>query len=313
MHARRPRVGLVGLGAHGMRYARHVVHDVPDLELSAVYRRDADRCASAAAELGVAPATSYEALLDACDAVIIVTPPNTHRALIAGALEAGRHVLVEKPVTMNADEATPLIAADDRLGGRVMVAHTLRYDPVVCNARRLAAEIAPLHYVRLAQRLSPSPLDWQHDGSLGGKGSILLTGVHLFDTVGWLLGESVRITHAVRERVLNEVNEDFFHAVGRSTSGVHVSMEVSKYTTHRAAFIELVGEGGQLLGDYHEHALTIGRDHARRHVENVGAAPTVRLMLADFARWLRGDIPNPIPLAEGVRAVALCDQCYEKT
>jgi predicted dehydrogenase len=306
-HAR-PRVGLIGSGIHGMRYARHILRDVQALELVAIYRRDAAARERDATELGVRAASSVDALVAGCDAVVIVTPPPSHAELIARAVETGRHVLVEKPVTMSAEEAAPLLTGAAL--ERVMVAHTLRYDPVIAGARRLAAEIAPLHHVRMAQRLSPSPLAWQHDTTLDGRGSILLTGVHLFDTVSWLLDDEVTITHAVRERVLNEVNEDFFLATGRSRSGVHVSMEVSKYTPHRAAFIELVGEGGQVLGDYHAHALSIGTGAERRRIEDIVPVPTVERALADFARWVRGEIENPIPLVEGVRAVALSDQCY---
>jgi predicted dehydrogenase len=293
-----------------MRYARHIQRDVPDLELAALYRRGEAARARDAAAIGVTAAESVDALLDACDAVVIVTPPPSHAELVARALEARRYVLVEKPVTMTAAEASPLLVADARAGGRVMVAHTLRYDPVVVRARQLAAEVAPLVHVRMAQRLNPSPLAWQNDATLAGHGSILLTGVHIFDTVSWLLGDTLTITHALRERVLNAVNEDFFLAIGRSGAGVHVSMEVSKYTTHRAGFLEIVGEHGQVLADYVEHSVRIGTDATRRRVEGVGPAPTVKLALDDFVRFVRGEIQSPIPLVEGVRAVALCDQCY---
>lgn len=221
-------------------------------------------------------------------------------------------MLVEKPVTATAREANALLERDAALGGRVMVAHTLRYDPVLRGVKERLGDIGPVHYLRLAQRLNPSTLTWQHALETSGGGSILLTGVHLFDTAAWLLGEELDITHCVRERVLNPATEDFFVAVARTRSGVHVTMEVSKFTTHRACFVEVVGERGQLLGDYQSHALSVGTHTDRLPVAGIAAVPTVREALLDFERWMRGRIPNPIPLADGVRAVALADRCLEQ-
>jgi len=304
-------VSIIGVGIHGRRYANHVQADVPGLDLRGIYQRsESDRLATAT-ELGVVAHDSVEDALSNVDAVIIVTPPSSHADLVRRALSAGKWVLVEKPVTRGATEADAILALDAELGGRVMVAHTLRYDPILMGVKARLSEVAPIHYVRLSQRLSPSSLAWQRDLEVSGGGSIILTGVHLFDTARWLLEEDFRITSCVREHVLNPVTEDFFHATGRTDSGIHLSMEVSKYTTHRASFIEVVGQSGQLLGDYHAYRLEVGRGATRDVVDGIAPQPTVRNALRDFERWMRGEIENPIPLSDGVRAVAAADQCYE--
>lgn len=308
----RPRVGILGVGTHGIRYANHLQKDVPELRLVGVHRRDAAANREIAASLGVDAFEDPHALLDAVDAVIIVTPPSSHLDLVRAALDHDRHVLVEKPVTRTAAEADELIALDDAHGGRTMVAHTLRYDPVIAGARDHLGEIGPVHYLRMTQRLSPTRLAWQRDATVSGGGSILLTGIHLFDSAAFILGESIEIRHCTAERVLNPVTEDFFVAVGRTPSGVHLSFEVSKYTPHRACLLEVVGEGGQLLGDYGaEHQLRIGRDRDRVALPGMDATPTVRDTLRAFAAFVVGDAPNPIPLREGREAVAVADRCYE--
>jgi len=307
----RPRVGVIGVGTHGRRYAAHIQRDVPGLELVGVHRRDAGAAAEVARELGVRAFETSGALIDVVDAVVIVTPPSSHAPLVLQALEADRHVLVEKPVTRTAAEADALIAADDARGGRTMVAHTLRYDPVIVGVRDRLPDVRPVHHVRLAQRLSQTGLAWQRDAELSGGGSIILTGVHLFDSARWILGEEIEIVYAQMRRIQNPVTEDFFIAVAESTSGVRLTMEVSKYTPHRACLVEVVGERGQLFGDYQRHALSVGTADGRVPVDAIHGEPTVRHALEGFRRFVTGEAPNPIPLREGVRAVALADRCYQ--
>lgn len=302
------RIGVIGVGAHGRRYAAHIASDVPGLALSGIFRRDLAARAALAADLGVRAFDSVEALMQDSDAVVIVTPPPSHRALVLEALARGKPVLVEKPLTARLSEARDLEAENDRVGGRVMVAHTLRYDPVIRTVRERIAEIAPVRYLRMSQRLNPTTLAWQKSLELSGGGSILLTGVHLFDSAAWILGEPLVLDRCVAERVINPALEDFFHAMGRTPSGVHVSLEVSKYTTHRSCFIEVVGERGQIFGDYQKHALTIGRGPNERVPLDVRAVPTVPLALAAFARFVRGASANPIPIRDGLLAVSLAEE-----
>jgi len=303
------RMGIVGLGAHGKRYARHILEDVPGLVLAGFHRRDASLREALAAELGVPAFSSLPELLAACDALAVVTPPPSHLEICRQALDAGKPVLVEKPLTVTAAEAEELEEAERRTRGRITVAHTLRYDAVVREARARLPEIGRVRYFRLSQRLPPAPLAWQKSLAASGGGSILLTGVHLFDTAAWVLGEPLVLERCVAERHRNAETEDFFHATGRTPSGVHVSLEVSKFTTFRSCLLEAVGDEGQLFGDYQRHGLEIGRGNERTRHTMVGV-PTVREMLADFARFVRGERANPIPLREGLAAVALADEAY---
>lgn len=302
--------GLVGVGSHGIRYARHILRDVPELSLVGIYQREERARREHALELGVTPFRRLDDLLDACRAVVIVTPPASHAEIVSRAIEAGAWILVEKPVVRSAPEAAPLLALDAAAGGRVMVAQTLRYDAVVRGARDRIGSIRPLRYFRMAQRLNPTSLAWQRDPAIAGGGSILLTGVHLFDAARWLLGTEITIRGCTAERFLNPTCEDFFHAVGVSGTGVHLSLEVSKFSTHRASYIEIVGDRGQILGDYQTHDLWLGTSAERTRVAGVAPIPTVREALRDFVRWVRGETANPIPLGEGVAAVAVADQCY---
>jgi predicted dehydrogenase len=131
------RVAVIGYGYWGPQLVRNFdrlrgssVTHIVDL---AADRREAAREAFPAIDI-IADA---EAVLgDDVDAVVIATPIRTHYALARRALEAGKHVFVEKPLTANVEQATELVALADRVGRVLMVGHTFMYNPAVEELRR---------------------------------------------------------------------------------------------------------------------------------------------------------------------------------
>ena len=82
-------------------------------------------------------AQSLEDALDDVDAVVVVTPPGSHHAVAARALEAGKHTLVEKPLTTSVDEAEHLVDLADRAGVNLMVGNTFEYNPAVWKLKEI--------------------------------------------------------------------------------------------------------------------------------------------------------------------------------
>jgi predicted dehydrogenase len=133
------RVAVVGYGYWGPNLVRNVV-ERPELELAVLCERDANRAAAFQARVPGVPATpDLGAVLDdpSVDAVIVATPPQTHHALVKAALEANRHVLVEKPLATTVGDAEDLIevALDRELV--LMPGHTFLYSPSVNKVREL--------------------------------------------------------------------------------------------------------------------------------------------------------------------------------
>jgi len=104
-----------------------------------VYDVRPERAAEVAAEFGIPAAPTLEALIDSCEAVVVATPTVAHRDTAAAALDAGRHVLVEKPMTATLEEADDLIARAARRGVVLQVGHIERFNPAVEAALPLAA------------------------------------------------------------------------------------------------------------------------------------------------------------------------------
>ncbi|MBD3220084.1 hypothetical protein GF314_02490 [bacterium] len=302
------RVGIVGAGTHGSRYLKHLRHDVAGVAPVAICRRDRAAGQALADRSGVALETDGATLIarEDVDAVIVATPPSTHARFASLALAAGKPVLLEKPMTGTLAEARELVDLD----GQLMVAQTLRWNPVLRRARELWSELGRVHHVRLAQRLAPTALAWQRELDETVGGSVLLTGVHIFDLARWLTGREVVHVESRQRRVLNPVVEDFFLARAELDDGAWVSFEVSKYTRSRACWLEAVGEEGQLAVDYLDGGLLLRRDRDE-HREMVDArVPTLPPMLEEWRDAVAAGRPAPVTAIDGLRTMEIVDACY---
>jgi len=124
------RAGVLGVGRLGSAHAR-LLSASHRFELCGVYDTDADRAARVAAESGSRTYETPESLVQVIEAAVVAVPTPAHREVAARALEAGCHVLVEKPLATTVEEADELIALAEA-GGRVLgVGHVERFNGVL--------------------------------------------------------------------------------------------------------------------------------------------------------------------------------------
>jgi predicted dehydrogenase len=187
-------------------------------EMAVVVGRDADRAAEAAARLGWAEsATDWREVVarDDIDVVDICTPGDTHAEIAVAALEAGKHVLCEKPLANTVAEAEAMTEAADRArtrGVRAMVGFTYRRVPAIALARRLVDQgrIGEIRHVR-AQYLQDwiadpeAPLTWRLDKAKAGSGALGDIGAHVVDLAQHITGSRIteltgRLETFVKER-----------------------------------------------------------------------------------------------------------------
>jgi predicted dehydrogenase len=132
-------VAVVGYGYWGPNLVRNVTAS-STMQLAALCERDAGRADAFRARMpGVAIEPDFDELLldPSLDAVIVATPPNTHYALCKRALQAGKHVLVEKPMAKTSAQARELMQLADQRGLVLMPGHTFLYSPAVNKVRDL--------------------------------------------------------------------------------------------------------------------------------------------------------------------------------
>ncbi len=124
------KIGIAGVGSLGRHHAR-VAAALADAAVSGVYDSDARRAESVGAEFSVPVCRSLEELIESSDAVVVATPTVVHHAVAAAVLAAGRHALVEKPITATLEEADGLIRAAAAAGVVLQVGHIERFNPAV--------------------------------------------------------------------------------------------------------------------------------------------------------------------------------------
>ncbi len=143
-------VGVVGLGYWGPKLARNF-HELSDSALA--YCCDLDRSRLGHA-MNLYPETAFtsdyrQVLNSDVEAVCIATPPRTHHRLATEALQAGKHVLVEKPLATSAREADDLVATAEAAGRTLMVGHTFVYNPAVAAVKEIVSrgDLGEIYYV----------------------------------------------------------------------------------------------------------------------------------------------------------------------
>ena len=153
--ASKVRVAVLGVGSLGQQHARiyNELQQQNIVELVGVFDTDKNRAALVAQKQGTVALDSLESVTATADAISIVTPTVTHHSLAKQLLEQGKHLLVEKPMTNNANQATELVHLAKRHGCILQVGHIERFNPVFQYLRKVAHEPRFIE----SHRLSPFP------------------------------------------------------------------------------------------------------------------------------------------------------------
>jgi predicted dehydrogenase len=147
-------VGVIGYGYWGPKLVRNF-SEIEDCRLSYVADRSTEALARVHAHYPTVRTTTYleDLLASDVDAVVVATPIRTHYTVAEAALLAGKHVMVEKPLTASVSEAEALVQLADRAGLTLMVGHTFQYNAAINALREIVAsgELGEVFYVDAAR------------------------------------------------------------------------------------------------------------------------------------------------------------------
>jgi predicted dehydrogenase len=217
------RVGMVGYAFMGAAHSQAWrtaprFFDLPlQPQLTAVAGRNASGVRAAADKLGWESAeTDWRRLIerDDIDLIDICTPGNTHAEIAAAALEAGKHVLCEKPLANSVEEAERMTVAAEAAAKRgvfAMCGFSYRRTPALALAKRMVDEgrLGTIRHVR-AQYLQDwltdenAPMTWRLDKSKSGSGSLGDIGAHSIDAAQWITGQKITGVSALLETFVPE-------------------------------------------------------------------------------------------------------------
>ncbi|UVJ41669.1 Gfo/Idh/MocA family protein [Arthrobacter sp. CJ23] len=256
-------------------------------ELTALAGRNPERAQAAAAKYGWdSVETDWRRLIerDDIDLIDICSPGNTHAEIAIAALEAGKHVLCEKPLANTVEEAELMTAVADSAAARgvySMCGFTYRRTPALALAKRMVDDgrLGQLRHVR-AQYLqdwlsdADAPLTWRLEKAKSGSGALGDIGAHSIDAAQWITGSSITGVSALTETFVTErpIGGDFVGLGGHGgADGPRAPVTVDDAAIFTARFgSRPAGFGGRPAGDGGQPAPAAGGSNAVEHSEVPG-------------------------------------------
>lgn len=245
------RVGLIGCGAIGDLRAQAIKLS-SGFQLVAVVDVDSARANAFAAKFKTAADKDWATLLARkdVDVVILSTPPSSHAEIGVAALQAGKHLLCEKPLARTPEECRQMMDAANRAGRTLATGFNYRFYPSVMKAREFfdAGAIGELDHIRAYTGYSATAHHqaWLHDAKIMGGGSLRDNGIHLIDTALYFFGDPVEVQGCGSSSVWNFPGcEDNGFALLRNAKGNVATLQASwtEWTGYKFS-IELYGTKG---------------------------------------------------------------------
>jgi predicted dehydrogenase len=310
-----PAVSLasVGLGWWGSILARGAVAAGADL-VGGFARGEESRRAFVEAH-GGRPFKSYEEVLAADDVegVLLATPHTTHAEQVIAAAEAGKHVFVEKPFTLDVASGRKAIAATESAGVVLQVGHQRRRQPANRRIKELI-DTGALGSVTMIEthQSTPNALRFQSgywranhtESPLGGMTSL---GVHMLDTMTYLLGE-IATVFVMSRRIIDSPPIDHATALLFEFTSGPLGYLGTSFVVPRVTTVTVRGTAGSVTNEVDgDRFLTQAIDDQQPTEQPIEVIDTVADQLGEFVRSIRGETRPETGGREGLEVVAILE------
>ena len=335
------RVGLVGFGMAGRVFHAPLISSVEGLELAAVVERHSDEAAKRYP--GITTYRSVEELVaePSIDLVVVATPSGSHFEVARQAIEAGRAVVVDKPMSATAPQIRDLIGLARDKGVLLMPFHSRRWDGDFLTVKKLLNDGTLGRLVHLDSRLDrwrpgATRVPWKEDPAAGG-GVLLDLGTHLADQALALFGKPLGVSAEVLRERDGEGADDAF-TLRLRYEGFRVTLGANSLSSPAAARFTVRGTKGNFVKkgvDPQEAALNKvtritepgwGKEPATEwgllHVDLAGCMVTQPLatLHGDYRGYymavrdaMLGKAPAPVTAADAWRAARVLEWAVEST
>jgi myo-inositol 2-dehydrogenase/D-chiro-inositol 1-dehydrogenase len=326
---KRLRVGLVGYGAWGRMHAATIAR-IPGLSLVAVVCGSEASANAASADL---PAVAVHRDLDAVlhdrsvDLVDIVVPNHLHAAMAVAALEAGKHVLLEKPMATTLADAERVVAAAERAGGYLGIGLELHVSRQWARVRELIAEgaLGRLRYANLTlfrRPFRPGSGNWRVTGDRVGSW-ILEEPIHYIDLLLWYFRERGLPVELSADGVPSSLGagmHDAFTCTLRFADGAYATFSQCVAGFEHSLVLEIAGDGGALRSWWAGAMDRTLEPDFELKLQRAGAAAAERIAieksgevfeLEEQLRRLVADVPRRAPLVSARDALPSLRICLE--
>lgn len=321
-------VGIIGLGNSGWYYhAQGSLESSPDFHIAAVSARRPERTEEGAARFGATPHLRWESMLDdpAVDVVVVATPHDLHEPIAVAALDAGKHVVVEKPMATTRAETTRMLAAAARNDRVLTVFQNRRWEPTFRLVQELveAGEVGQIWRVEErrmhAGRYTVSGTDRAHAGTAlaewahtttGGGGVGYLIAPHLIDHQVVLHGGAPERVSAVMHTYPGDAVEHYLDLRLQFPDGPEARIEIFRENAVDLPKWTVLGDCGTIVcPDF--QTLRLDRADGTSRLET-GLAPLQACdeFYAALALALRGGGPVPVDPEAAAVTVAVLESAH---
>ena len=297
--SQRVKVGVAGVGHMGKEHAR-IYSELQEAELVGVHDSNPDTARKIAAKCKTRAFGSLEEMVDAVDAASIVTPTTTHLAIAEPFLRKGKHVLVEKPIAMNTEEARKLVDLAEKHGAKLAVGHVERFNPVLVA---LEERLGRPRFIE-AHRLSPYP------GRSTDIGVVMDLMIHDLEIILHLVRSPVTSVDAVGVPVLSK-GEDIANARIRFANGCVANLTTSRISPEKLRKIRVFQDDAYLSLDYMKQEGEIYKrldGKITRDKIPVMKGEPLKNQLAEFVMNVRENTDPRVAGAHGFEALKLASQ-----
>jgi predicted dehydrogenase len=308
------KICVVGLGWWSEELTKAIHGKTDKLRIAGGTARSPEKRQAFAERYAARAYDSYDAVLrdPGIDAVLLTTPHSLHAVHVAAAAEAGKHVFVEKPLTLTAETAATAVEACRRHGVVLAVGHNRRFAAGAGLLKRMAAagEFGTILHVE-ANFSSPSALNytperWRSSRAESPAGGLAGLGIHMIDMMVWLLGPVVRLACQAKHRALKVDLDDTTSALLEFASGVTGYLGTqcaAPYTT----YLRILGTAAnaEARADFAE--LAVHKSGGQPESVPLPKLDTLRAELEAFAAACAGGPAFPVALDEAVHGVAVME------
>ena len=311
------RVGVVGCGRHCRGHLAPAVSRIASANLAACADADIGAAQRMANELGIeATYESVEELIGSgdVDAVIVAVPHRHLKEVALSAIEAGKHVFIEKPMGLNAGEGREVVEAAGKENIVAMVGFCMRYSlsRMFIKSQLERGVVGEVQFVVAGK--GGAPLEgWLAGPYEEGGGQLFFLGSHLTDQVVWLTGEDPEaVSGSVR---WNEGGTDETSAYTvRFEKGVVATFSVSQASGVGYDFVDIFGSKGRIRGDWYGDVVSVQSqvlpEYTHPTVLNIPGDNLKEMCYRELDAFVGAILSGrsaPIPVGDGLRVLEILD------
>lgn len=314
MNRDRIGVGLIGVGRHGARYARHLVHDLPMASLQAVCRRHPEQGFQLSGADSITVYGEAAALIadPSVDVVVAVTPPLYSPEICRHTVQGRKPLLIEKPLATTAADARTMVTQAREAGIPLMTAQTLRFDRTIQQMKCLRSSLGRSQELDAVFQIETRKTAPDHAAGYGKRGAVLEIGVHMLDLVRFLTGEEAQAVRCTMDRIPPMAPEQTASIHFTTTGGTICRIELTRVVGERVGRAIWVGSQGRVEADWIRRLIHY-ETGAGATIEDIDIPPSLTVLdtLSAFLQAVSDGTPMPITGEDGCRAVEIAEACYQ--